>query len=198
MSENKKSLIGTETQKNLATAYLAESTAYSRYIFFAGKAVKDGYPQVGDIFTETANNELRHAKIFLEYLNEANAEAPAMNVDAGVIGDTVANLHVAANEEEKEGVDLYKASAATARREGFDDIAARFEAIATIENHHRQRFLTLAQQITDGTLYRSADGKPIKWQCRVCGYIYEGVTPPEKCPACDHPMKFYERIETNY
>lgn len=198
MSDTKKSLIGTETQKNLATAYLAESTAYTRYTFFANKAVKDGYPQFGDIFTETANNELRHAKIFLEFLNEANAEAPAMSVDAGVIGATVDNLAVAAREEEFEGVKLYTDAAAVARKEGFEDIAVRFESIATVEAHHRERFLKMAQQIKDNTVWHSEDNKPIVWQCRVCGYIYEGVTPPEICPACHHPQKYFEREETNY
>ena len=186
-----KSLIGTETQKNLATAYIAESCAYTRYTFFSQAATKEGYPQFANIFAETANNELHHAKIFLRYLYEANAEAPAMGVDAGVIGTTLDNLKVAAHEEEVEGVELYTKASAVAKKEGFDEIADRFAAIATIENHHRNRFLTMA-------VFASEDGKPIKWQCQVCGYIYEGVTPPEKCPACYHPTKYFMREETNY
>lgn len=193
-----KSLIGTETQKNLATAYIAESCAYTRYTFFSQAATKEGYPQFANIFAETANNELHHAKIFLRYLYEANAEAPAMGVDAGVIGTTLDNLKVAAHEEEVEGVELYTKASAVAKKEGFDEIADRFTAIATIENHHRNRFLTMAKQIEDGTVFASEDGKPRKWQCQVCGYIYEGVTPPEKCPACYHPTKYFMREETNY
>lgn len=193
-----KSLIGTETQKYLATSYLAESTAVTRYTFFADKAEKDGFPQYSEIFKETAANELRHAKIFLQFLCEANAEAPAMSVDAGVIGETLDNLKVAATEEEHEGVELYTTAAAVARKEGFDDIADRFAAIATIEAHHRDRFLAMARRIEEGTVWRSESGDPIEWQCRVCGYIYEGVTPPEECPACHHPQKYFERIEANY
>lgn len=193
-----KSLAGTETQKKLAAAYVAESCAYTRYTFFSQQAKKEGYPQFADIFAETAANELHHAKIYLKFLFEANAEAPATTVDAGVIGTTLANLKVAAHEEEVEGVEMYTNAAAVARKEGFDEIADRFEAIATIENHHRERFLTMAGQIEDGTVFRSEDGKPIKWQCQVCGYIYEGVTPPEKCPACAHPTEYFMREETNY
>lgn len=111
-----KSLIGTETQKNLATAYIAESCAYTRYTFFSQAATKEGYPQFANIFAETANNELHHAKIFLRYLYEANADAPAMGVDAGVIGTTLDNLKVAAHEEEVEGVELYTKASAVAKR----------------------------------------------------------------------------------
>lgn len=194
MSENKaKSLEGTKTQKNLATAYLAESAAYSRYIFFSKQAEKEGYPQFAEIFEETANNELRHAKIYLQFLSEGNAKAPAMEVDAGVIGKTIDNLKVAASEEEKEGVEMYTKAAKVAKEEGFDDIADKFEAIATIEQHHRDRYLKMADLIEKGNVFKSETGKPIKWQCRVCGYIYEGVTPPKKCPACSHPTQFFQR-----
>ena len=26
-----------------------------------------------------------------------------------------------------------------------------------------------------------------KWVCSVCGYVYEGENPPEKCPQCGVP-----------
>lgn len=193
---NTKSLKGTQTEKNLAAAYVAESCAYTRYTFFAQTAQKEQYYQYANLFNETAANELHHAKIFLKYLCEEDCEAPACGVDAGILAPTVHNCAVAAAEEEKEGVEQYTNSAKVAREEGFDEIAARFEAIASIENHHRERFLEMQKRIEEGTVWKSADGKPIKWQCLVCGYIYEGVTPPEKCPACYHPMQHFERAET--
>lgn len=191
-----KTLKGTQTEKNLAAAYIAESCAYTRYTFFAQAAQKEQYYQYANIFNETAANELHHAKIFLKYLTEGDCEAPAMGVDAGILGPTLHNLQVAAHEEEVEGIEMYTNAAKVAKEEGFDEISARFAAIATIEEHHRQRFLTMAQRIVDGTVWKSESGKPIKWQCLVCGYIYEGVTPPEKCPACYHPMQHFEREET--
>ena len=56
-----KSIKGTQTEKNLVIAYAAESMAYSRYTFYAAQADKENYFPVGEIFRETANNELRQA-----------------------------------------------------------------------------------------------------------------------------------------
>lgn len=186
-----KSLKGTKTEENLAIAYVAESCAYSRYTFFAQQAEKEMFYQYANIFNETAANELHHAKIYLKYLTEGNVVAPNIGVDAGIIGKTVDNLAVAAREEEKEGVEMYTNAAKVAEEEGFPEIASRFAAIATIENHHMERFLAMKKRIEDGTVWKSE--KPIKWQCLVCGYIYEGTEPPVKCPACYHPYQHFQR-----
>lgn len=190
-----KSLVGTRTQVNLANAYVSESCAYTRYTFFAQAAQKESYFQYANILNETAANELHHAKIFLKFLNEGGCKTDPIAVDAGVIGATVDNLKVAAEEERVEGVEQYTESAKVADEEGFPDIAERFRAIATIEQHHRDRFDKMIKRIEDGTVWKS--DKPIKWQCLVCGYIYEGTTPPEKCPACQHPYQHFEREEDN-
>lgn len=190
-----KSLVGTKTQKNLADAYVAESCAYTRYTFFAQQAQKESYFQFANIFNETAANELHHAKIYFKFLSEGDAVTDPISVDAGVIGTTLENLKVAAHEEEIEGVEMYTKAAKVADEEGFTEIAARFRAIATIENHHRERFLEMAKRIEDGTVWK--EDKPVKWQCLVCGYIYEGVTPPDKCPACAHPYQHFQRADDN-
>ena len=195
MADQQKSLVGTRTQVNLANAYMAESAAVTRYTFFAQAAQKEKYFQYANIFQETADNELHHAKIFLKYLNEGGCTSVPLGVDAGVIGSTADNLAVAASEEEREGVDQYKASAAVAREEGFDEIADRFEAIATIENHHKERFDKMRWRIENDTVWKS--DTPIKWQCLVCGYIFEGTEPPQKCPACYHPYQHFMRAEDN-
>lgn len=195
MADTKK-LRGTKTEQNLAASYIAESCAYTRYTFFAQQAQKEMYFQYANIFNETALNELRHAKIFLKYLTEGNVVVPNAGVDAGIIGTTSENLAVAAHEEEVEGVEMYTNAAKVAEEEGFPEIAARFAAIATIENHHKERFLEMKKRIDEGTVWKS--DKPVKWQCLVCGYIYEGVEPPVKCPACFHPYQHFERKETNY
>lgn len=195
MSETK-SLKGTRTETNLAVAYAAESMAYTRYTFFAQQAQKEQYYQVANVFNETAGNELHHSKIFFKYLNEGNANTTPIEVDAGVIATTADNLAVAASEEEREGVDLYLNSAKVAEEEGFIDIAERFRAIATVEQHHLDRFKLLRSRIVDGTMWKRSE--PIKWQCLVCGYIYEGVEPPTVCPACLHPYQHYEPMEDNF
>ena len=188
-----KSLKGTRTEKNLANAYVAESTAYTRYVFFAKSAKKENYFEFANIFQETADNELHHAKIFLKYLKEGAVLTDPICIDPGILTPTVDNLKVAASEEENEGVKQYIASAEVAEEEGFQEIADHFRAIATIENHHKERFDLMRKQIEDGTVWKR--DKPIKWRCLVCGYIFEGVQPPEVCPACDHPYQHYKPAE---
>jgi len=187
-----KSLVGTKTQQNLALAYVSESCAYTRYTFFAKAAQKESYFQYADIFTETADNELAHAKVFLKLLAEGDCETPAqVGVDAGVIGKTVDNLKVASAEEEREGVEQYLNSAKVADKEGFPEIAKQFRAIAKIEDHHRERFDKMRERIENGTVWKS--DKPVAWQCLVCGYITEGTEPPAECPACAHPREHFMR-----
>lgn len=193
---NTKSLKGTKTEICLANAYVAESCAYSRYMFFSNSAQKEQYFQVANIFAETAQNELRHAKIFLQYLDKSTATTAPIAVDPGVLTPTVDNLKVAASEEKTEGVEQYTESAKIAEEEGFTEIAAKFRAIATIEMHHMERFETLRKRIEEGTMWKRDE--PIKWQCLVCGYIYEGKEPPAKCPACSHPYQHFMPEEDNY
>lgn len=193
---NPRSLKGTRTEVNLANAYIAESTAYSRYTFFSQSAQKECFFQVANVFAETAANELHHAKIFLKYLTEGGVTSAPVSVDPGILTPTVDNLGVAAEEERTEGVEQYISSAEVAEQEGFVEIAERFRAIATIEQHHRDRFLLLQKRIRENTMWHR--DKPIKWQCLVCGYIFEGVEPPEKCPACYHPYQHFMPEEDNF
>lgn len=187
-----KSIKGTETEKNLVIAYLSESTAYTRYTFYAQQADNENYFPIGQIFRETAANELHHAKVFFKMLEGGKVDVK-LNVDAGVIGTTAENLKIASSEELAEGVELYKHAAETAEKEGFPEIASHFSAIATIEESHRRRFDRFLKQVENGTVWKR--DKPIKWRCLVCGYIYEGTTPPVKCPGCDHPYQHYMALD---
>ncbi len=139
MANKKKSIKGTQTERNLVIAYLAESSAYTRYMFYAAQADKENYFPIGQIFRETADNEMRHGKVFFKFLEGGSVKVD-LSVDAGVIGDTASNLETAAHEEEVEGVELYMASAKVADEEGFPEIAEHFREIAEIEDHHRRRF----------------------------------------------------------
>lgn len=187
-----KNIKGTQTEKNLVIAYLAESSAYTRYNFYAAQADKENYFPVGVIFRNTADNEMRHAKVFFKFLQGGKVNVP-MNPDAGVIGTTAENLATAAAEEKAEGVDMYTAAARVADEEGFPEIASHFRTIATIEQRHEARFNHYLQQVKAGTVWKR--DTPIKWQCLVCGYVFEGTTPPEVCPACDHPYQHYMALD---
>lgn len=188
----KKSIKGTQTEKNLVIAYLAESSAYTRYNFYAQKADKEQYFPIGQIFRETAENEMHHGKVFFKFLEGGSVEVP-MAADAGVIGTTAENLEIAAKEEINEGVKLYTASAEVAEKEGFPEIADHFRAIAEIENRHHRRFMRYLKQVKEGTVWKRE--KPVTWQCLVCGYQYKGTEPPKVCPACYHPYQHYMAID---
>lgn len=192
MSTTTKSIKGTQTEKNLVNAYMSESAAYSRYTYYAAQAEKENYYPIAQVFTETAANELRHGKIFFKYLEGGSVDCN-LAVDAGIIGDTASNLETAAHEEMVEGVEQYRNAAKVAEEEGFEDIAAHFNAIADIEETHRRRFEAYLKQVKEGTVWKR--DKPIKWKCLVCGYIYEGTEPPVKCPACNHPQCHYMAMD---
>lgn len=187
-----KDIKGTQTEKNLVISYFAESTAYSRYTFYAAQADKENYFPIGVVFRETADNELRHAKVFFKFL-EGGKVSVELTADAGVIGDTASNLATAIEEEQHEGYEFYDACAKTADTEGFPEIAEHFRAIAKIEIAHHARFQHYLKQVQDGTVWKR--DTPIKWQCLVCGYVYEGTTPPDPCPACDHPYQHYMALD---
>lgn len=194
MNTKKKSIKGTQTEKNLVLAYVAESGAYTRYNFYATQADKEEYYPIGEVFRNTADNEMRHGKVFFKFLEGGSVNVSA-DVDAGVIGTTAENLATAAAEELTEGVEMYTNAAKVAKEEGFPEIAGHFAAIAEIEQRHRDRFLKLLKQVEDGTVWKRK--KPITWQCMVCGYEFVGTEPPKECPACDHPYQHYMPLDMN-
>ena len=183
-----RSIKGTQTEVNLVAAFIAESSAYTRYMFYAKQAKKERLFPIEHVFVETANNEMHHAKTFFKLL-EGGKVPINITVDAGVIGTTNVNLQIAISEEDTEGVITYTNFAATAREEGFMHIAEKFEAVAKIEAMHKARFECLLKHLNDDTLWRRET--PIKWLCLVCGYIHEGTEPPQKCPGCNHPREHF-------
>ena len=104
-------LKGSKTEANLQAAFAGESQARNKYTYYASKAEKEGYNQIGAIFRETADNEKEHAKIWFKLLHGND------------IPDTAANLKDAADGENYEWTDMYAGFAKTADEEGFKDIA---------------------------------------------------------------------------
>ncbi len=190
-----KSLKGTQTEKNILTAFAGESQARNRYTYFASKAKKEGYVQISVIFEETANQEKEHAKRLFKFLEGGEVEISG-SFPAGVIGTTLENLKSAAVGENHEWKEMYPSFAEKAREEGFDEIADVFEAIAVAEKQHEKRYLKLAQNIEKGQVFKR--DKEVVWRCRNCGYIHIGKEAPERCPACDHPQAHFELLGENY
>jgi rubrerythrin len=189
------SLKGTQTEKNLLTAFAGESQARNRYTYFASAARKEGFDQIRAVFEETAGQEKEHAERLFKFLEGGDVEIQAA-YPAGVIGTTAENLEAAAGGENYEWTDMYPGFAATAREEGFDDLAGVFEAIAVAEKHHEKRYLGLLANVAAGTAFKK--DKPVMWHCRNCGYVYEGPEAPDPCPACDHPQAYYELLCENW
>ncbi|HIJ70736.1 MAG TPA: rubrerythrin family protein [Planctomycetes bacterium] len=188
-------LKGSRTEKNLLTAFAGESQARNRYTYFASQAKKDGYEQIKAIFEETANQEKEHAKRLFKFLEGGEAEITA-SFPAGVIGTTSENLKEAAAGENYETTEMYPEFAKIADEEGFMEIAEVFRNIAIAEARHRDRYLALDNNITEGKVFKRE--KPVRWVCRNCGYVYEGQDAPEVCPACAHPQAHYELEASNY
>jgi rubrerythrin len=189
------SIRGTQTEKNLLTAFAGESQARNRYTYFADAAKKEGFEQISRIFSETADQEREHAKRLFKFL-----DGGAVTIDAaypaGVIGSTLENLKAAAAGEDYEWQEMYPGFAKIAREEGFDSIAAVMEAIAAAEKQHSRRYLKLKSNIDMGKVFKKDE--TVLWRCINCGYIQEGTQAPEACPACGFPRGYFELADENW
>ena len=173
---------GTQSEKNLMTAFAGESKARNKYTFFASVAKKQGFEQIAALFLKTADNEKEHAKLWFKELNG--------------IGDTADNLKAAAAGENYEWTDMYDSFAKTAEEEGFPELAARFRLVGAIEKHHEERYRALLHNIETAEVFAKSEVKV--WECRNCGHIVVGTQAPEVCPTCNHPQSYFEVHAENY
>ncbi len=189
------SIKGTKTEKNLLKSFAGESQARNRYSYFAGVAAKEGYEQIAAIFETTADQERIHAKNFFKFLEGGDLEITA-SYPAGVIGTTAENLKAAAAGEHHEWSELYPSFAKIAEEEGLTEIANKFRSVSVAEKAHEKRYNALLKNVESSAVFKKAS-KSV-WQCRKCGYTYEGLEAPKKCPACGHPQSYFEVIAENY
>ena len=173
---------GTQSEKNLMTAFAGESEARNKYTFFASVAKKQGFEQIAALFLKTADNEKEHAKLWFKELNG--------------IGDTADNLKAAAAGENYEWTDMYDSFAKTAEEEGFPELAARFRLVGAIEKHHEERYRALLHNIETAEVFAKSEVKV--WECRNCGHSVVGTQAPEVCPTCNHPQSYFEVHAENY
>lgn len=176
-------LKGSKTLENLAYAFAGESQARNKYTYFASAAKKEGYEQIAAIFMETAENEKEHAKLWYKLM-------------AGGIGDTRANLELAAAGEREEWTQMYNEFAEVARAEGFTEIAEQMEGVAKIEKMHEERFLALLKNLEAGKVFAREEEQV--WVCRNCGHVHIGKAAPDVCPVCAHPKAYFEIRAENY
>jgi rubrerythrin len=188
-------LKGSQTEKNLLASFAGESQARNRYTYFASAAKKEGYEQISALFTETAENEKEHAKRFFKFLEGGPVQITA-TYPAGTIASTLENLKAAAEGEHEEHTVIYPSFAEIAEKEGFKEVASAFRAIAKVEIEHENRYSRLISNVENGEVFKRAT--KVKWKCRNCGFVFEGLEAPEKCPACLHPKAYFEIKESNY
>ena len=188
-------LKGSQTEKNLITAFAGESQARNRYTYFASKAKKEGLEQMAFIFEETASQEKEHAERFFKFLEGGDVEV-ATAFPAGVIGSTLENLKAAAAGEHYEQTEMYPGFAKIAQEEGFNAIAAVFKHIAVAERQHEKRYVDLAANIEAGRVFKRDE--EVVWRCRNCGYLHTGNEAPHSCPACAHEQSYFELLGENY
>ena len=173
---------GTQTEKNLETAFAGESQARNKYTYFASVAKKEGYEQIASPFLKTADNEKEHAKMWFKELKG--------------IGDTKENLAAAADGENYEWTEMYENFAKTAQEEGFSELAAKFRLVGEIEKHHEERYRALLKNLETAAVFEKSEVKV--WECRNCGHIVVGKKAPEVCPTCNHPQSYFEVHAENY
>lgn len=177
-------LKGSKTEQNLMEAFAGESQARNKYTYFASKAKAEGFEQIAEIFTETANNEKEHAKLWFKALN------------GGEVPSTLENLLAAAAGEHGEWVEMYVRMANDAEKEGFKDLAFKFKAVAEIEKRHEERYKRIAELVKKGKVFKKSDKQ--MWICRNCGHVYVGKTAPEVCPVCAHPKAYFQILNEEF
>jgi len=165
-----------KTKENLKAAFIGESQARNRYIWYAEIARKEGFHYIAKIFEEIADNEKYHAQE--EYRLLYGEKETAENLKEAIAG------------EEYESEEMYPKFAQEAEVEGENAAAILSTQIAKIEKYHSERFKHLLKLVETGSVFKRE--KPIKWKCSICGYTYDGVEPPNRCPYCKRPREYYE------
>ena len=188
-------LIGSQTEKNILTAFAGESQARNRYTYFASAAKKEGYVQISQVFEKTADQEKEHAKRLFKFLEGGEVEVVA-SFPAGVIGTTVQNLEASAAGERYEYTEMYPEFANIAMKEGFNEIATTFTAIAVAEKQHEKQYRDFIDNIAADRVFKR--DQSVVWYCANCGYLHSDNEPPEKCPACAHAQAYFQLLGENW
>lgn len=159
--------------QNLKEAFAGESQANRKYLAFAEKADKDGYPQVARLFRAAAEAETVHAMNHLKALK--------------AIGATADNLKEAIAGETAEFREMYPGMIKDAQAEGHKEALRSFEFANAVEQTHAQLYQKALANLEKKELVDI-------FVCGVCGHTVEGE-PPDQCPVCKALKKFFKKID---
>lgn len=176
-----------KTYLNLARSYAGECQARTRYEFIEYGARMQGYKQLAELVDKVVFNEFNHARMFYTFIQQSE-EKQVENIDVAAgypfkeKWDLIENLRIAAEDELDEAERIYPEFAATAREEGFPEIAALYDNIIQVETCHQKLFSELYRQMKNGTIYKKKE--KVKWKCADCGYEATAKEAWQECPLC--------------
>jgi len=162
-----------KTEQNLRDAFAGESQANRKYLAFAKKAEKDGYPQAAKLFRAAAEAETVHAHAHLRALGE--------------IGSTLDNLKVAVAGETHEFKNMYPDMIAEAKGEGNKTAERSFVFANEVEKVHAELYQKAIDNLDN---LEEAD----YYVCSVCGMTVEDE-PPDKCPVCGAKASAFFKVD---
>jgi rubrerythrin len=165
-----------KTDENLQEAFGGESKANRRYLFFAEKADKEGFPGAASLFRAAAEAETVHAR------NHLNA------LDA--IGSTKDNLMAASIGEHQEFTGMYPVFIELAKEERNDRADRTFALANAVEKVHHGLFEAALKDVKDG----KKPAEAVYYVCQVCGNTVTGAA-PDKCSICGAPEERFKKVE---
>lgn len=168
--------IAMPTQDNLQAAFAGESQANRKYLAFARKAGKDGFPQVGKLFRAAAAAETIHAHAHLRVM--------------GGVSDTAANLRSAIDGEGYEFQQMYPEFIKEAEAAGNKAATITFKNAMVVEEVHHGLYSQAAEAVADG---KDLDAAKI-FVCDVCGNTVLGA-PEDKCSVCGAAKERFFEVE---
>lgn len=166
----------TKSEENLNAAFAGESQANRKYLAFAEKADKEGFPQVAKLFRAAAAAETVHAHSHLRVL--------------GGIKSTKENIQAAVEGEHHEFTEMYPEFIEDAKAEDNKGAERTFNYANEVEKIHHKLYETALEAVENGKDLEKQD----IYICPVCGYTHEGK-PPEKCPVCGTVKKMFKKID---
>jgi rubrerythrin len=185
----------TRTARNVMQAFIIETQAIQKYLWYAKIATKEGYQQIAAIFTETAEQKKSHSKTLFRFL-EGNELEITGSYKAEALAGTHENLKAAIEAEKAQNEILFADFESVAWEEGLKQIATKLKLFRQIKKFYAERFEKLASNIENGTVFKK--DKKVKWICRKCGLIYESDRALKNCPGCEHPQAYFEILAENY
>ncbi len=162
-----------KSEQHLRDAFAGESQANRKYLAFAEKAAKDGYPQIAKLFRAAGAAETVHAHAHLRALGE--------------IGTTSENLKVAVDGETHEFKSMYPEMIEDAKAEGNKTAERSFVYANEVEKVHAKLYQHALENLDS---LEEAD----YYVCSVCGMTVEHEA-PDTCPVCGAKASAFFKVD---